>query len=199
MTVATAGREAALAQQVLAALEPHFKIHTEVWGTHFNGSRYRIDAVVVPRDRSAWARFDIALGIEFKAFSDRESGRRDRKTTAKILSQCIDYSYTSWDGFQQIPIFFCPGFAETKLLRDRDYDWLFSETDYQSAFTHGIGYMLAAVMGQNNIGELVFSKHQGWAFLMNNQQRIWSERLGPHPGGVGVGKHHKLQRRTGSR
>jgi len=199
MTVAPAGREAALAAEVLAQLEPHFTLKLEHPGTHFNGRRYRIDAIAVPKDRANWSRLDIALGIEFKAFTDRESGCLDRKTSAKVLSQCIDYSFTSWDGFGQIPIFYCPGFQETKLLRDRDSDWLLNDQDYRSGFTHGIGYMLAAVMGQNNIGELVHSDHQGWAFLMNNSQRIWSQRLGRYPGGVGVGKHHKLMRRVGSR
>lgn len=199
MTVATTGREAALAAEVLAALDPYFTFKREHPGTHFNGSRYRIDAIAIPRDRSEWARSDIALGIEFKAPTDRPQDRRDRKGNARIISQCIDYSFTAWDGFGQIPIFFCPGFAETKSLRERREDWLFNDQDYQLGFQHGIGYMMEAVLGQNNVGELIHTSHTGWNFLMNGDCRIWSERLGKYPGGVGVGKHHKLQRRSGSR
>jgi hypothetical protein len=199
MTVATAGREAALASEVLAALDPYFSFKLEHPGTHFNGSRYRIDAIAVPRDRHNWSRPDIALGIEFKAPTDRHELRRERKDNARIISQCIDYSFTAWDGFGQIPIFFCPGFAETKSLRDRREDWLFSKEDYHLGFQHGIGYLMEAMLGQNNIGELIYTSHTGWNFLMNGDCRIWSERLGKHPGGVGVGKRHKMQRRSGSR
>lgn len=197
MTVATAGREAQLAQQVIAALHPHFTISTEVWGTHPTGKRLRIDAIAVPRDPCSWARPDIALGIEFKAPTDRPEERRDRKDNAKIISQCIDYSLVEWDGYGRQPIFFCPGFAEIREWDDRDP--FLGADDYRTGFRHGIGYMMAGVMGQNNVGELLHAGHLGWAFLMNGHHRIWSERIGPHAGGVGEGKRNKLTRSVGSR
>lgn len=197
MTVAMAGLEAQLAQQVIAVLQPHFRIATEVLGTHPTGKRLRIDAMAVPRDPGSWARPDIALGIEFKAPTDRPEERRDRKDSAKIISQCIDYSLVEWDGFGRQPIFFCPGFAEIREWDDRDP--FFGAHDYRTGFRHGIGYMMAGVMGQNNVGELLHAGHLGWAFLMNGHHRIWSERMGPHAGGVGEGKRNKLMRSVGSR
>ena len=98
MTVATAGREAQLAQQVIAALHPHFTIATEVWGTHPTGKRLRIDAIAVPRDVALWARPDIALGIEFKAPTDRPEERRDRKDNAK-MRMCTRRSPMARNGF----------------------------------------------------------------------------------------------------
>lgn len=196
MTVATAGQEAQLAQQVIAALQPHFRIATEVRGTHPTGKRLRIDAIAVPRDPGSWARPDIALGIEFKAPTDRLEERRDRKGNAKIISQCIDYSLVEWDGFGRQPIFFCPGFAETQ--QDQD-DFLFDDWDYNLGFKRGIGFMMAGIMGQNNVGELRHTPHLGWVFLINGHHRIWSERIGPRPGGVGEGKRNKLTRSVGSR
>lgn len=197
MTVATTGLEAQLAQQVIAVLQPHFTIATEVWGTHPTGKRLRIDAIAVPRDSDSWARPDIALGIEFKAPTDRPEERRDRKGSAKIISQCIDYSLVEWDGYGKQPIFFCPGFAEIREWDDRDP--FLKLNDYQTGFRHGIGYMMAGVMGQNNVGELLQCGHLGWAFLMNGHHRIWCERVGPHSGGVGEGKRNKLMRSVGSR
>lgn len=193
---ATIGREAALAQQVLAALEPHFKIHTEVWGDHPIGARCRIDAIAVPRNSEQWARPDIALGIEFKAPTDRPEERRDRKDNAKIISQCIDYSLVRWEGFGMQPIFFCPGFAETQ--QDQD-DFLFDNWDYNLGFKRGIGFLMAGVMGQNNVGELRHTQHLGWVFLMNGHHRIWAEHVGDRPGGVLEGKRNKLMRSVGSR
>jgi hypothetical protein len=196
MTVATPGREAQLAQQVIAALHPHFTIATEVWGTHPTGKRLRIDAIAVPRDVALWARPDIALGIEFKAPTDRPDERRERKDNAKIISQCIDYSLVEWDGYGRQPIFFCPGFTETQ---EDDADWFLEDWDYNLGFKRGVGYMMAALMGQNNVGELKHSTHLGWVFLMNGHHRIWSERIGHRPGGVGEGKRNKLNRSVGSR
>jgi hypothetical protein len=191
MTTSVGGREAALAQQVLAALEPNFTIHTEAWGTHPTGKRLRIDAIAIPRQADDWARPDVALGIEFKAPSDRSNDRRERKDNAKIISQCIDYSLVSWDNFGLQPIFFCPGFTEIEETLD---EFLFDQRDYNLGFKRGIGYMMAALMGQNNVGELKYSKHLGWAFLMNGHHRIWSERCG-----LGEGNRNKLTRSIGSR
>jgi hypothetical protein len=196
MTALMPGREAQLAHQAINALQSNFTIATEVWGTHPTGKRLRIDAIAVPRDREHWARPNIALGIEFKAPTDRIQDRRERKDKAKIISQCIDYSLVEWDGYGRQPIFFCPGFAETQ---ENDEDWFLENWDYNLGFKRGVGYMMAALMGQNNVGELKHSMHLGWVFLMNGHHRIWSERMGPRPGGVGEGKRNKLNRSIGSR
>ena len=188
--------EAELAQRALTALAPYFHLHLEHWGTHPTVKRLRIDAIAVPRNPAEWSRPDMALGIEFKAPTDRPGERRDRKGNAKIISQCIDYSFTDWEGFGQVPIFFCPGFQEIRSAEAR----AFSERNtWEQGFEDGIDFLMAAVMGQNNIGELVYNGHLGWPFLMHATHRIWSQKLGPYKGGVGVGKHAKLRRTVGSR
>lgn len=198
MTLALTGREAAFAQQVTQALKTHFTIHPEVWGTHPTGKRLRIDAIAVPHDRDQWARPDVALGIEFKAPTDRPSEKRDRKGNAKIISQCIDYSLVEWDGFGVQPIFFCPGFTEIRSWDQRDPFFGLSD-GYSEGFEHGKGYLMAAVLGQNNVGELVHSHHLGWAFLINGRHRLWSQRLGIRTGGLGEARLNRLTRKVGSR
>jgi len=187
--------EAELAQRALTALAPYFHFHLEHWGTHPTGKRLRIDAIAVPRNPAEWSRPDMALGIEFK--SSTES--RPRKENAKIISQCIDYSFTSWDGFGQAPVFFCPGFPEIRIRQERSGTYFERRQTWQQGYEDGIGYLMAAVLGQNNVGELIYNGHFGWAFLMHGSHRIWSQKLGPHKAGVGVGKHAKLRRAVGSR
>ena len=186
--------EAAFARQVLSALHPFFRIHAQREGSHFSGKRFRIDAILTPRDPELWARPDIALGVEFKALSDSSTGMRHRKDNAKIISQCIDYSLTSWDDFGHVPVFFCPGFKEIRASQHFP-----RENSWSAGYQCGVGSMMAGVMGQNNVGELVHSSHLGWAFLMHGSHRIWSQRLGRSSAGVGVGKHNKLIRKLGSR
>lgn len=199
MTQATIGREALFEHEVLSQLEEHFEIYLQQPGIHPTGKRFRIDAIAVPRDPERWSRSDIALGIEFKAPSDRPGCLRDRKDNAKIISQCIDYSLTKWNDFGQVPIFFCPGFQETNSLR-RSKDLLdLSAKDYNAGYRDGIGALMAAIMGQNNVGELIHTDHLGWSFIINGHHRIWSERLGKHEAGVGEGKYNKLIRCVGSR
>ena len=195
MPLAPVGAEAAFQQKVLSQLEDYFEIYVQQRGTHPSGRHLRIDAIAVPRDPERWSRPDIALGIEFKA----PSLKRDRKDCAKIISQCIDYSLATWNEFGQLPIFFCPGFDETNSLR-RSKDLLgLQPRDYNTGFGDGIGYLMAAMLGQNNVGELIHTDHLGWAFMINGHHRLWSERLGREPAGVGEAKHNKLIRTIGSR
>lgn len=197
MTLALTSRESELAQQVTAALQAHFTIYQQVRGTHPTGKRLRIDAIAVPHYREQWSRPDIALGIEFKAPANRPEQKRERKDNAKIISQCIDYSLVDWDGFGKLPIFFCPGFTEIRLLEDRDS---FNATaNYSDGFKHGVGYMMAAVMGQNNVGELLHTSSTGWTFVINGHHRIWLERSLYGSGGVHEGSYNKLLRKVGSR
>jgi len=195
MPFAPVSAEAAFQQKVLSQLEDYFEIHVQQRGTHLSGARLRIDAIAVPRDPERWSRPDIALGIEFKA----PSLNRDRKDCAKIISQCIDYSMTSWDGYGQLPIFFCPGFDQTNGLRQSQDLLGLQSRDYSTGFRDGIGYLMAGILGQNNVGELIHTDHLGWAFMINGRHRLWSERLGRLPAGVGEAKHNKLIRAFGSR
>ena len=183
--------EPRLTEIVFQQLAPHFRLVSQVWGIHPSGQRMRIDAIAVPHDPSGWSRPDIALGIEFKAPSGhRPDGTRERKDACKIVSQCIDYTWTRWDGFGMVPVFFCPGFAEVDF-------WRYSKglyADVDQAFTAGTGYGLAGLLGQNNAGELIEAAHLGWSFVINGKHRIWTERYG-----IGEGRANKLVRDSGSR
>jgi hypothetical protein len=193
--------EAAVANQAIAELSPHFNFSLEHWGTHPTGKRLRIDAIAKPKNPSEWSRPDIALGIEFKAY-DKDS----RKDVSAIVSQCVDYSLVEWDGIGRIPIFYCPGFQLLEDYRNR--------TDYYDPFDsffdsgnqtpeeyrlEGAAEFVAGFTGKNNIGELVHTYRLGWTFLFYGTHRVWSEKLGIRPGGVGEGKHNKMIRRIGSR
>lgn len=183
--------EPRLTEIVFQQLAHHFHLTPQVWGTHPSGERMRIDAIAVPRDRTGWSRADIALGIEFKAPSGhRPDGTRERKDACKIVSQCIDYTWTDWEGFGRVPVFFCPGFAEVDYLRYTR--GVYPGTD--EAFRAGTGYALAGLLGQNNAGELIEAPHLGWAFVMNATHRIWTERFG-----IAEGATNKLIRDSGSR
>lgn len=184
-----------LPDQVLPCLEPHFHIHREVSGLHPAGKRLRIDAIVVPRDASAWARTDIALGIEFKR--EAAYGRGD---SSRVIRQCLDYSLVDWKGFGAgLPIFYCPGFAAIEALRiyrawtpyervqddfigytykprpERDLQELASE-----AFAAGMGYAISGILGQHNVGELVKDDRDGWSFIKHGGgfHIQWCERRG---------------------
>lgn len=180
--------EPEFAAQVLAELSRYFSIHEQVMGTHPSGKRLRVDAILVPNDRDKWKRKDVALCVEFKS----PSNSRERRDVCQIISQCIDYSLVAWDGFGVQPIFFCPGFQEIRQIyadgvNSQDPAWS------PSRFEHGKGYIMAGIMGQNNVGELFHLPHTGWAFYMNGHHCIWSTA------GVGEGKLNSLTRKIGSR
>ena len=58
--------EKIFSKQVLSLLSDAFEIKTEVFGTHFSGTRLRIDAVLKPKDTAKWKNKNVVLGIEFK-------------------------------------------------------------------------------------------------------------------------------------
>ena len=194
-----------LPDQVLPRLAHHFHIHREVTGLHPSGKRLRIDAIAVPRDPSAWARPDIALGIEFKRAT--ASGRGD---SSKVIRQCLDYTLVDWKGFGTgLPIFYCPGFDQIQAWRElKDWsaftfqddgflgEWMPNEplTDQQH-FQAGMGYAISGILGQHNVGELVELDRDGWSFIKHGGgfHVQWCERRG-----VCEAKRNQLRRKIGS-
>lgn len=142
--------EQEFSESILQRLAPNFDIQREWWGTCF-GKRVRIDALLKPRDTSEWKNKDIILGIEFK--------RAGEGLKYKVAAQCIDYSYTEWDGIGRIPIFLCPGFPGY---------WL-SHIDKQKFY-----YPIAQLLCQFNVGELYEGNH-GLTFQMAGSNQIWAE------------------------
>lgn len=162
---------------VLTALEPHFVITRRVPGIHFSGKRLVIDAVVVPRAIQRWKNPHVALGIEFK---DVARLRGDTRHFTRWFSQCVDYSYTNWTEYGYIFIFACPS--------------LVKEIPAGDVAREDIDRIMGAVMGQLGIGELRYSGHLGWHFVLHNRHRIWSEELG-----VEEGRRYWLKREFGSK
>jgi len=194
-----------LPDQVLPCLQPHFHIHREVTGHHPSGKRLRIDAVLVPRDSSAWARPDIALGIEFKRAS--ALGRGD---SSRIVRQCLDYTITDFKGFGTgLPIFYCPGFdaiaqwravrewAPNRLVDDGFLgEWVSNDPlTPQQHFNAGMGYAISGILGQHNVGELIHNQRDGWSFVKHGgcNHIQWCERRG-----VCEATRNQLRRKIGS-
>lgn len=195
-----------LPEQVLPRLEPYFHIHREVTGTHPTGKRLRIDAIVVPRDPSGWARPDIALGIEFKRAA--AIGRGD---SSRTIRQCLDYTVVEWPSFGSgIPVFYCPGFAAIEALRSyrqwtpyvrAEDDWFGEDVvpnvpmDRHQIFSAGMGYAISGILGQHNVGELIDHERDGLSFIKHGGgfHVQWSERRG-----VCEGKINHLRRKIGS-
>lgn len=196
-----------LPDQVLPRLETHFHIHREVTGRHPSGKRLRIDAIVVPRDPSGWARPDIALGIEFK-----RAVAVGRGQSSRVIRQCLDYTLVEWPGFGSgLPVFYCPGFEQIEALRaylswtpfwQAEDDWLGLATyvandplPQDQIFKAGMGYAISGILGQHNVGELVHHPTDGWSFIKHGGgfHVQWCERRG-----VCEGSRNQLRRKIGS-
>jgi hypothetical protein len=75
------------------ALNPHFVIQREVWGTHWTGQRLRIDRVLWPR--FSWSDgTDTPIGFEIKTRAGSKKGPR----------QAADYAATKWDLMPPHPV-----------------------------------------------------------------------------------------------
>ncbi|MEN9760217.1 MAG: hypothetical protein RI906_43 [Pseudomonadota bacterium] len=194
-----------LPEQVLPCLEPHFQIHREVSGHHPIGKRLRIDAILVPRDPTDWARPDVALGVEFK-----RSTAAGRKDSSKVIRQCMDYTVTDWKGFGVgLPIFFCPGFDAIQAWREVRAWTPYSTVDDgflgrtvanppltdQQWHRAGMGYAISGILGQHNVGELVNRDRDGWSFIKHGGgfHVQWCERRG-----VCEARRNQLRRIVGS-
>jgi hypothetical protein len=161
---------------VLDKLAKHFHIREQVGGKHFRGNRFRLDAVLTPREPTLWKSQDVALGVEFKD-DLRISG--DTTNYTKWLAQCVDYGHTEWDDFGYIFVFACPGIV-TGI----------------PGLKQGVGemaWLLPRLMAHLGLGELKPGPY-GWTFYLQADHRIWSEQEG-----VTSGKHWTLKRKFGSR
>lgn len=107
--------------KLLAALDEHFLIRTEVSGGYsYNGrsKRFRIDVLLKPRDSRLWLDGDKALiGVEVKDGSKKVNRK-------KHMTQAIIYAQMKWDlkgGVRQNCIVFCYPSIDTVLRRDHDF------------------------------------------------------------------------------
>ncbi|MFT7671013.1 MAG: hypothetical protein ACI8X5_003728 [Planctomycetota bacterium] len=168
--------EAAFERDILERLEPHFEIHPKVEGRHFSGKHLKIDAVVVPRDRTGWKNQNVALGIEFK---DVVRLKGNTTNFTRWLAQCADYGNTTWRDFGFLYVFACPSLVEQ----------LPGKSGPDSA-----AWIVPRIMGHLGIGELRVLDRYGLSFLLQDNQRLWSEQEG-----IKDGARYLLKRKFGSR
>lgn len=95
--------EGALAEFVLAKMEPWFHVEEQVHGRYWNGEQTRVDAVLRPRDPDGWHDEDPAFAVEFKSAKPSSVG-----AGYGWVAQAVAYTHCEWDGYGVLPIFLCP-------------------------------------------------------------------------------------------
>ena len=160
-------------ESVKLKLQNHFEFIPEIKGSHFSGNRFKLDYLIIPKNRTGWKNQSIVFGLEFK---DLKKIDGDTKNYTKWLGQCIDYSNTNWDNYGFINILTCPGIRDSNFMKSVDQTFL-----------------LVRILGQLGIGELKQIDNYGWTLTLNDH-RIWSEKKG-----VECGEKWDLQRKFGSR
>jgi hypothetical protein len=156
---------------ILKILEVDFYIHREVMGTHFSGSRLRIDAVVRPKENTLWKNQNVFFGIEFKC----EESLKDTKDSTHWIKQCIDYANTNWDDYGYMYVFSCPSVFNKIDFAIKGNEWLWNR-----------------ILSNLGVGRLDYNKYHGWAFYLQDTHKIWGQN-----GGVTSGKHWTLKRKFG--
>ncbi|ADD40178.1 hypothetical protein [Stackebrandtia nassauensis] len=174
--------EKALADRVLARLEPWFVIDREVRGTHCCGKHLRVDAMLRPRNAQVWADPDVAFGVEFK----QPPLQAGENAYTKWLAQAVDYTHVDWDNYGHRLIFTCPGAAAW-------LDTAPAPNPHADPNRRRDVHIAKRLAGQLNLGELVLRWSSGLTFLLNGEN-IWSERFD-----VSNGRSWKLRRKIGSR
>lgn len=169
--------EAVLAEAVLNRLDRHFHVRREWPGTHCSGRRMRIDAVIRPRDGSAWKDDVVTFGVEFK-LPGPDAGTR---AYTRWIAQAIDYTHVNWDGLGRLTILTCPGPA------------LWLDRIQQDPARDPTTSLARRLTGQLGLGELVLRWYQGLTIAINGEH-IWSERHG-----VVRGRTWTVRPKTGSR
>ena len=163
--------ESDFSNKVLNILSDHFDIEEEVWGTHLAGRKLRIDAVIKPKDISEWKNKDIAFGLEFKSPSKLVSFGNQ----LNFMKQCVDYSYTKFEGFGFIPILSCPRFS---------LDETYSNEKALTTLRH--------FLNRFRIGELD-KTYRGVSIIFAEHHYIWAD------GKVNEGKKWELKPNFGSK
>jgi hypothetical protein len=177
-----AGDERDVASSVLSRLEPHFDIFEEQWGTHWSGTRLRIDAIIKPKDDSLWKTKSPRMGLEFKNFR-RFDPSLDMKDYTKWYAQCHDYAETNFDDHGFVYVFSYNGFSH-----------------YRARFPNSPAPALAErFWGRIGVGELQpgfdgYPRKPSLILRINGTNKIWSEVAG-----VKDGQRMSMERKFGSR
>jgi len=177
-----AGDERDVKASVLTRLSPHFHVFEEVPGTHWSGRRLRIDAIIKPKDDSAWKTKSPSIGLEFKNFR-AFSPSIDMKDYTKWWSQCHDYAETNFDGHGYVYVFSYNGFSHYRARSSGGSAAAFAERFW----------------GRLGVGELEptfdgYPRRPSLMLRINGTNKIWSEVAG-----VKDGQRMSMERKFGSR
>jgi hypothetical protein len=143
--------------KVLNRLSKDFYIQKEVWGTHFTGKKYRVDAVIKPKQSNLWARKDIAFGIEFK----KPEAYLDCKIVSSMIRQSYNYLYTDFQGYGNIPLLVCPLKIQNTYCKENEMSFI------------------KRLLGRFGIGEIVNTKdYRGLAIIFQENEYVWCEKHG---------------------
>jgi len=176
---------------VLAELDAHFHIWRQVPLKHWTGQRFRVDAVMQPRDPDQWKDEHPVFAVEFKmplAFHTDHDRWGATKDFTAWAAQAVDYANSLWEGSspQRLRIFACPSVtAPFEAIGPSDID---SPTLTTPSF-----YM-SRLLWQLGVGELAKLVGDGWTLLGQGDHVLWSQRRGVHEG-----KRWSLTPKAGSR
>lgn len=168
--------ERELADAVLSQLAPTFDYQREVYGTHCEGKRLRIDAVAWPRNPSEWKDEQPAFGIEFKA---TQLMNFDMRNFTRWMAQAVDYTHVDWDGYGRLRVFTCPSPVQELQMNESEIN---------------AGYVVTRLLWHLGVGELTNLQKEGWTLLGQGQHLLWSESHGVHEA-----KRWSIKPKSGSR
>ncbi|MGY2080128.1 hypothetical protein [Modestobacter sp. SYSU DS0657] len=150
--------EHALADWAGDRLSRWFVVEREVPGVHCSGRRFRVDAVIRPRDVTGWKDPQARFGVEFKLAGQRSFDTRNFTAWA---AQAVDYTHVEWNGHGRLPLLVCPG--------------LLSHLD---VYGEHATELVARMLWQLGVGQLFPIEHYGWTILGQARHVLWSERAG---------------------
>ncbi len=142
--------EKELVEKVLKRLDRDWHINQEVYGKNQFGEKYRIDAIIKPKDVTEWKKKDVSFGLEFKKIP------LHTKELNEMFYQCYVYQRVDWKDHGRIPILYCPPVRNNPRAKE--------------SILH-----LASRWG---IGELVNLPHYKLSVVFNYTHRAWSELHG---------------------
>lgn len=146
MTIIRRGYENIVVKHFLETGSKYFVIEQEVSGTHINGSKKRIDAVVYPKQILIEKDFpNIPIGIEFKT-NDLEDG--NKKQIIELYHQAIIYRHTRFklnDSIKFLPLI---------LVYPPMINYLKRASNVTDEFNRGFVYFARRLAGLFFIGEL---------------------------------------------
>jgi hypothetical protein len=139
--------ESSTVEYFLEHVSPYFEVNQEVWGTHINGKRKRIDVVLYPKPNLVESNFpQMPIGVEIKTEKLEDGNKRQ---IIELYRQTISYRHTRFelDGSRH--------FLPLILIYPPMSNYLKHVT---KEFADGFQYLGTRLSGQFFIGELLLPR-----------------------------------------